>query len=159
MYKRQAYTAEPGDLRYTALTYDDTDAGNQPARFTAKYPNGQADDSDPNVIRMAEMHLTRAEANLRGGTNIGATPLEDVNAIRERAGLPALTSVTLDGILLERRKELAFEGHRRMDLLRNGRNLRPAGTALSAPGGPKTILPIPEAELNNNPNAEQNASY
>ncbi len=156
---QDAFLAQPGDVRYTDLTYDDTDAGNQPARFTAKYPNGATNESDPNVIRMAEMHLNRAEANFRGGTSIGDTPLNDVNAIRSRAGLTALTSVTLDDILLERRKELAFEGHRRMDLLRNGLNLKPDGGAISAPGAPKTIFPIPNTELIQNPNITQNPTY
>ncbi len=154
------YTSEPGDLRYTSLSIDDVDAGNNPARFTLKYPNGQNNDSDPNVLRMAEMYLNRAEANFRGGTSIGATPLADVNATRTRAGLPPLTGpITLDDILNERRKELAFEGHRRMDLLRNLRNLRPDNGAVSEAGGQKTILPIPDDELNNNGNITQNPGY
>ena len=149
---------EPGDLRRD-LSIDDVDAGNNPGVFTTKYPNGQNNDSDPNVLRMGEVYLTRAEANFRAGTSIGATPLEDVNTIRARAGLPALGSVTLQDILDERRIELAFEGHRRMDLLRNGENLRPGGGAVSAPGGNFTILPIPAVELQRNPNAVQNPGY
>ncbi|PRX56014.1 putative outer membrane starch-binding protein [Flagellimonas meridianipacifica] len=154
-----AFEAEPTDLRFTVLTFSDVDAGNNPGLFTNKYPNGATNESDPNVIRMGEIHLNRAEANLRGGTTIGATPLEDVNAIRARAGLPALGSVTLDDILLERRKELAFEGARRMDLLRNNQNLKPGGGAVTAPGANFVILPIPDDELNGNPNAQQNPGY
>ena len=108
---------------------------------------------------MGEIYLNRAEANLRGNTTIGDTPLNDVNAIRARAGLVALTAVTLEDVLLERRKELAFEGHRRMDLLRNNKNLKPENFPISAPGGNKTILPIPANEINMNPNAVQNTSY
>ena len=153
-----AFEEEPGDLRFD-LSIVDVDAGNNEARFTTKYPNGATGESDPNVLRMAEMYLNRAEANFRGGTSIGDTPLNDVNAIRERAGLSPLTAVTLDDILLERRKELAFEGHRRMDLLRNGLNLKPDNGAISAPGSDKVILPIPADELNTNPNAVQNPGY
>ena len=153
-----AFEAEPNDLRF-ALSFEDVDAGNNPARFTTKYPNGATSESDPNVLRMGEMYLNRAEANFRGGTNIGDTPLNDINAIRDRAGLAPLASVTLDDILLERRKELAFEGHRRMDLLRNNLNLKPDNGAISAPGSDKVILPIPTDELNANPNAVQNPSY
>jgi hypothetical protein len=156
----ETFAAQPGDKRYEELTKEGVDAGGNTSRFTLKYPNGQNNDSDPNVLRIGEMYLNRAEANLRGGTSIGATPLADVNAIRVRAGLdPLTTAVSLDDILLERRKEFAFEGHRRMDLLRNGKNLRPDNGAISDLGSPKTILPIPVSELTNNPNAIQNASY
>ncbi|QCW98895.1 RagB/SusD family nutrient uptake outer membrane protein [Aggregatimonas sangjinii] len=153
-----AFEEEPDDLRFE-LSFVDVDAGDNEARFTTKYPFGATNESDPNVLRMGEMYLNRAEANLRGGTNIGDTPLNDVNAIRERAGLDPLTTVTLDDILVERRKELAFEGHRRMDLLRNDLNLKPDNGAISAPGSDKVILPLPTDELNGNPNATQNPSY
>lgn len=157
-----AFTAEAGDLRFTTLSDDDVDAGNNPSRFTLKYPNGQNDDSDPNVIRISEMYLIRAEANFRNNSSIGDTPINDINRTRVRAGLPPLTgTITLDDILNERRKELAFEGFRRMDLLRNRRNLKPDNGALSAFGADKTILPIPDDELNNNPNIrdQQNPGY
>ena len=153
-----AFEAEPGDLRLD-ISILSVDAGNNDARFTSKYPNGATGESDPNVLRMAEVHLNRAEANFRAGTSIGDTPLNDVNAIRTRAGLAPLTSLTLDDILLERRKELCYEGHRRMDLLRNNRNLKPDNGAISAPGSDKVILPIPDDELNINPNAQQNPGY
>ncbi|WP_394974938.1 RagB/SusD family nutrient uptake outer membrane protein [uncultured Croceitalea sp.] len=153
-----AFEAEPGDLRLD-ISIISVDAGNNDARFTSKYPNGATGESDPNVLRMGEVYLNRAEANFRGGTSIGDTPLNDVNAIRTRAGLAPLTTLTLDDILLERRKELCFEGHRRMDLLRNNLNLKPDNGAISAPGSDKVILPIPDDELNINPNAQQNPGY
>ena len=99
---------------------------------------------------MTEAYLTRAEANFRNSSSIGAPALTDINDLRDRAGLPALTSLTLDIILNERRKELAFEGQRRMDLLRNNLSLRRTGMpqeAESAAGANKTILPIPNREV------------
>lgn len=57
---------------------------------------------------------------------------------------------------IERRKELCFEGHRRMDLLRNNLKIRPDGAAFSAPGIDKIIFPIPGDETTNNPNVTQN---
>ena len=154
------FEAEPGDARF-ALSFEDVDAGSNPARFTTKYPNGQNLDSDPNVLRMGEVYLNRAEANFRGGTSIGATPLSDINALRTRAGLAPLTGpITLDDILLERRKELAFEGFRRMDVLRNNGSLAPVGGgAVAAAGSDFVILPLPVTELNRNPNAVQNPGY
>lgn len=155
-----AYNEESGDLRFLNLTLNATDAGNNAdAIFTTKYPNAATQDSDPNVLRVTEMYLIRAEANLLNGSSIGDSPLNDINALRMRANLTSLTSVNLSQILTERRKELAFEGHRRMDLLRNNENLRPDNGAVSAAGANKVILPIPQIELDNNPNATQNTGY
>lgn len=150
------YMAEPGDLRFSMLSQAAFDAQNNDTFFTTKYPDIVNNASDGMVLRMTEMYLIRAEANLRGGTSVGDSPLNDINRLRTRAGLVNLSSVDLDGILLERRKELAFEGHRRMDLLRNNLNLRPAGGSESAPGADKVIFPIVDDELTNNPNITQN---
>ncbi|AWX43880.1 hypothetical protein HME9304_00872 [Flagellimonas maritima] len=150
------FAGEPGDRRFAELSQAATDAGGNDTFFTTKYPDIVNNASDGMVLRMADMYLMRAEANLRGGTAIGDTPLNDVNTVRARAGLPALVTVDLDAILLERRKEFCFEGLRRMDLLRNDRNLRPAGGAESAPGADKVIFPIVDDELTNNPNITQN---
>lgn len=92
------------------------------------------------------MYYIRAEANLQGGLSIGDTPINDINKVRERAGLTPLATVTLDDILNERRKEFFLEGHRRLDLLRNGRDLRPAGNpqaALATFGADRTIFQYP----------------
>ncbi|WP_422860880.1 RagB/SusD family nutrient uptake outer membrane protein [Flagellimonas sp. S174] len=151
-----AFAAEPGDRRFDELTQAATDAGGNDTFFTTKYPDVVNNASDGMVLRMADMYLMRAEANLRGGTSIGDTPLNDVNIVRARAGLAALGSVDLDAILLERRKEFCFEGLRRMDLLRNNLNLRPGGGPESAPGANKVIFPIVDNELVNNPNITQN---
>ena len=151
-----AFAAEPGDLRFTTLSQAATDAGGNDTFFTLKYPDVVNNASDGMVLRITEMYLIRAEANLRGGTSIGATPLEDINLLRDRAGLGPLGTVDLDAILNERRKELCFEGHRRMDLLRNNRNLRPGGGPESEPGANKVIFPIVEDETTNNPNITQN---
>lgn len=72
------------------------------------------------VIRIPEMYLTRAEANRRLNTNIGATPAQDlamvVNAVRTNTTAPS--NPTLDDILKERTRELLFEGLRIHDLKR-----------------------------------------
>jgi len=95
------------------------------------------------IIRLAELYLTRAEANFRLGTTVGATPLQDVNRTRQRAGLLPLVIVTLNDILLERRLELAHEGHRIHDIKRL------MGTADGfAYNADKLVLPIPVREIN-----------
>jgi hypothetical protein len=94
------------------------------------------------VIRLAELYLTRAEANFRLGTAVGATPLQDVNRTRQRAGLLPLVVVTLDDILLERRLELAHEGHRIHEIKRL------MGTADGfAYNADELVFPIPQREV------------
>lgn len=109
-----------------------------------------------NLIRLSEMYLIRAECNQRLGTTTGATPLADYNRIRQRAGLIAAGSVTLNNILLERRIELAFEGHRIHDQRRLKENVgtRPWND-------PKLLFPIPARELEANPKlkSQQNPGY
>ncbi|HZH96107.1 MAG TPA: RagB/SusD family nutrient uptake outer membrane protein, partial [Flavisolibacter sp.] len=107
------------------------------------------------VVRLAELYLTRAEANARLGTSVGASPLEDINRIRTRAGLAAsVVAPTIDEIYLERRKELAFEGFGIHDAKRFKRTID---------GMPwndnKLVFPIPFRELNANSNLVQNAGY
>ena len=113
------------------------------------------------------MYLTAAEA-LAEVNGPNATSLTLVNAIRTRAGLAAWTLDQVGSkdnfirlILNERRKELAFEGHRRMDLLRRGLPLRSSGpqAAAAVPGADKTVLPIPQREMDLNASLVQNSGY
>lgn len=157
-----AYESEPGDLRYTELTQIGIDAQGVESVFTAKYPDFQSFSDNAPILRITEMYLIRAEANVRNGSSIGDTPLNDLNILRDRAGLDPLTSVDIDDVLRERRKELAFEGgHRRMDLLRNGRSLR-EGLPFEGDsdlGDPLTIFPIPQEALDLTTQVEQNPGY
>jgi len=109
---------------------------------------------DVPVVRLSEMYLTRAEANQRNTTVVGAAPLSDVNAIRTRAGLPALTAVTLAYILKERKLELAFEGQ----FLPDSKRTQTAVGAL-AWNSPRLILPIPQREMDVNKQLVQNEGY
>lgn len=106
------------------------------------------------VVRSAEMYLTRAEANLRAGTALGAEPLDDVNLIRDRAGLDPLATVTLDAILKERYLELAFEGQGLSDAKRTRTNW--SGTAWNSM---YLILPIPMQDMDVNDKLVQNEAY
>jgi len=109
-----------------------------------------------NLIRLAEMYLIRAECNIRLSTITGATPLSDYNTVHVRAGLVPASSVTLANILLERRLELSYEGHRIHDQRRLHENV---GTLLYT--DPKLVFPIPFREIEANPNlkTQQNPGY
>lgn len=83
----------------------------------------------PIISRLAEMYLIRAEANYEKGGAVQAT-LDDINILRERAGIPLWTEANMataeNGgkkdihkiIEEERMLELAWEGHRRFDVFR-----------------------------------------
>ncbi|MBW4360864.1 RagB/SusD family nutrient uptake outer membrane protein [Flavobacterium taihuense] len=74
-------------------------------------------DNNTYIMRYAELLLIHAEAVLAGGGSTSdAGALKSINAVRRRAGLSNLTSVTFDDIFLERRKELCFEGDYWFDL-------------------------------------------
>lgn len=139
---------EPNDQR-SQLFYTDAVDAVRTIKFRNQYGNIQ-------VFRLAEMYLTRAEANFRAGTSVGASPLDDVNTIRERAGATPLTAgeLTLDAILKERRLELAFEGTYIHDLKRTKSSVgnRPYND-------PKLIFPIPLREVTTNPKLVQNQGY
>lgn len=108
------------------------------------------------VIRLAEMYLTRAEANFRLGTVVGDTPLNDINLIRNRVSLPDLTAgeLTLNAIIKERKLELAHEGSAIHDLKR----LKGSADGFSYSAN-AMVFPIPVREVNANPNLQQNPGY
>ncbi|RYZ45115.1 MAG: RagB/SusD family nutrient uptake outer membrane protein, partial [Sphingobacteriales bacterium] len=106
-------------------------------------------------IRLADTYLMEAEALIRGGGD-AVKAAGYLNAVRARVGLGPVAA-TLDNIALERRKELATEGHRWFDLVRTGK----AATALAFKGftaGKNEILPIPLTELTNT-KLVQNPNY
>jgi len=70
------------------------------------------------VYRYGGALLLLAECLVEQGKNAEALPY--INAVRQRAGLPALTEVTKQNVSDEMRHELAFENHRWTDLIRTG---------------------------------------
>ena len=112
------------------------------------------------IIRLAEMYLTRAEGNFREGTEVGNTPLNDLNLIRARVKLPAKTSISLEDILLERKLELAHEGQYFHDAKRTRRGILDSSSeVVYAFDDPRLIFPIPQREMDANPNLIQNETY
>jgi len=112
------------------------------------------------VMRLAEMYLTRAESNFRESTSVGDTPLNDINRIRTRVNLPAKTSLTLVEILQERKVELAHEGHISHDVKRTRGSIKDnTGSDVFAFDSPRMVFPIPQREMDANPNLIQNPGY
>ncbi len=106
------------------------------------------------VVRLAEMYLTRGEANLHAGTSVGATPLDDINTVRERSDASDLTSVSVSDFVDERFRELGFEGDRLNTLRRLKMNVG------NLPyNDPTLVVPIPLRDLQVNKNLVQNPGY
>ncbi|WP_316831228.1 RagB/SusD family nutrient uptake outer membrane protein [Pedobacter aquatilis] len=139
-------TYAANDDRINAF-YDDGDM------YTSKYANPYGNVS---VMRLAEMYLIRAEANVRlaPATPIGGrTPLQDLAVVRSRAGLTT-TTATLANILAERKLELAFEGFALHDAKRTQTNIGSLAWNSNA-----LVFPIPQREMDANKNLVQNPGY
>ena len=135
---------ESGDKRLN--TYDSS-------KWIGKFSNQFGNIS---VIRLAEMYLIRAEANLRlepASPVGGVTPTADLATVRSRVGLPSVTA-TLANILKERKYEFAFEGFALHDAKRTQTNI--GSIAWNAD---KLVFPIPQREMDANPNLVQNPGY
>lgn len=113
------------------------------------------------VIRISEMYLIRAEANAKLGKLKEAG--DDLNLIRKRAGLTEIATfatqkAVLDEMEIQRRLELAFEGHRWFDLKRWRRDVVKTTGTVSF-GETRTIAPLPNGEILANKNLVQNPGY
>lgn len=159
----------PTDVRQSVLIPYYTKSGS-PAVIAYKYQNeyNTKDKDNLKVIRLSEVYLIAAEASLPVNENDARMYLNDVAEIRDPgfAGYTSTGTVLFNDIITERRKELAFEGDRYYDLNRLEMDI----TRVSNPGsitGPLSIpfsdfhriAPIPQTELQANPNIEQNPGY
>jgi len=134
--------------------------------FVNKYTSFTGDHSDTKVIRMSEMYLIAAEASYPSNT---ADALKYVNEVTSRRGATAIASsgsALLEDIITERRKELAFEGERYLDMQRLQRNIArsknyPASALSIEFSNYRRIMPIPQGELDANPNikSQQNPGW
>jgi hypothetical protein len=128
-------------------------------------------DGSQNIIiyRLADVLLLKAEALNEQNDVAGANDL--VTEIRARVNLPELTindQATMRlAIERERRLELAFEGQRWYDLVRTDRAIPVMQAVTDGKGvnlgysltAQKLIWPIPQSEMDQNPNLTQNEGY
>ncbi|OHX66872.1 RagB/SusD family nutrient uptake outer membrane protein [Flammeovirga pacifica] len=184
-----AFDAEGDVVRKSAaILYEDITAwrdqywsnvgeGSTNLPFAYKWRNPMAWSSTDRqyILRYADMLLVKAEA-LNELNDINGAAIE-VNKVRARVGLNHLTSdkmtsqeVMRNTILNERRLEFAQEGMRWEDLQRHGQlvntmsNLKEFDKDANAfvnydMNQDKILLPIPQVEMNRNPNLEQNPGY
>lgn len=141
-----------------------------------KWQNRRSDNSTPSdasfsdtdipLFRLAEIYLTRAEAQYRLGGN-DAQVIDDVNVLRNRAHATPITSVNLNMLIDEWCREFYMEGRRRSDLVRFGL-FTGSKYIWDFKGGVSTgtsvdkrfnVYPIPATDVSNNPNMTQNTGY
>ncbi len=125
-------------------------------------PGGQAHGNEFVLFRLSDVMLAKAEAHNESGI---AGALGIVNQIRNRAGLPdASCSGQADCrelIMAERHRELLYEISRRQDLIRSG-GYTDAGSAWSWKAnndGFRVLHPVPQLQIDANPNLTQNPGY
>lgn len=130
------------------------------------------------ILRMAEVMLNKAEAYTKLSSPNDAAALSALDAVRSQRYSGFVSGgetgqALKDAIYLERRLELAFEGHRFYDIKRNGWDINrdatsgdvadgsgtpPAFATLTA-GDTRFQLPIPQDAINSNTNLVQNPGY
>ncbi len=125
---------------------------------------GAAAGNDIPAIRYADILLSRAEAlnEISGPTQ---TAIDLINEVRTRAGITELslagfTKETLrETILQERGWELFFEGKRREDMIRQEVFISNAVSRGKNAQDYHVLFPIPQVELDANPDLVQNPGY
>jgi hypothetical protein len=148
----------------TSVSYVTISGSNEVAKFfpdgfdstadPAYGPNARNAGNDYIALRYADVLLMHVEAIMAGGASTdNSAAVSSFQAVRDRAGLTAaVSSVSKDDLLVERRVELAFENQRWFDLLRFG----VAESILGAHAtemdyvfdARKLLLPIPAREIN-----------
>jgi hypothetical protein len=134
--------AHPSGDKRLAINNSTTTTGT-----TLKYTRTATRDDYFNCVRYAEVALTIAEAAAQTGDL--ATATAQLNVIRNRAGLAATTATTaaalITDILLQRRLELAYEGHYWFDLRRTNTILAALPTYTQTY---RYLFPLPNREVN-----------
>ncbi|MBB5436922.1 hypothetical protein HDC92_000586 [Pedobacter sp. AK017] len=135
--------------------------------FPNKYKSAVAGAENEVMLRLGEQYLIRAEARAMQNK---ATAVDDINAIRTRAGgislLPATIpqATLLAAIAKERQTELFTESaHRFFDLKRTGKIDEVMTSINGLKGitwaGYMALWPIPPADIIQNPNIKPNPGY
>ena len=126
-------------------------------------------DTDFPIFRLADVYLMLAECQVVGGVS-GIDGIAKFNEIRNRAGISSISNPTKQDIIDERARELAWECHRRTDLVRF--NLLTTSDYIWAHKGMNSntgmprgvdskynLFPLASSDVMSNPNLVQNPGY
>ncbi|MBB6612645.1 RagB/SusD family nutrient uptake outer membrane protein [Pontibacter sp. Tf4] len=155
------------DVRGVKSLFNSKDINGTPHYFTRKYGKGGVNATNVKLLRLSEMYLIRAEAAAELNNLTQAN--QDLNLIRLRADTAAAEleitdkPALLDAILLERRKELAFEGNLHFDLMRRKQGISRTDCRAQVCSLPyeddRLVLPLPKSTTDVNPKLKQNPGY
>lgn len=170
------YTGEPAMTRQgnpliftkeVPLTGASEAAGYRPLKWPVDPSDPSGDQAnDYAFFRLAEMYMIVAEASWRLGNDGQA--LSMLNELRARAFDPPRTltmaDVQAEGgmeqfILNERSREFHSEAKRRQDLIRFGQFTSGSWEHKSPSGDFRALFPVPQSQLDANPNLTQNPGY
>ncbi len=154
-----------GDVRKSL--YVPGTRGGAAAIFVTKYPNTNGTDiSDTKVVRLSDIYLIAAEASLPANEADALLYANYITSRRNAGPIGSTGAALFEDIITERRKELAFEGDRYLDLNRLKRDVV---RSTNFPSTARTILftdyrrvlPIPQSELDANSNirSQQNPGW
>lgn len=158
-------TFEPGDARKKYWTAS-VSIGGKPYYYPYKYKNrvaGAATTEDYMMFRLGELYLNQAEALANQGKTDSA--LADLNKVRTRASLAAITTVASQAALLkaiahERQVELFCEwGARWFDLKRTGAIDSVLSAEKTGWQSFDALYPVPLNEILDNSYLTQNPAY
>ncbi|MEH6679462.1 MAG: RagB/SusD family nutrient uptake outer membrane protein [Sediminicola sp.] len=152
----------------TALQSDDTgwDEGAMSIKYEVEVGGLSNMSNDMVLFRLADMMLLKAEALMRlAGGEATSEAVDLVNQVRARNfeadaenAQYTTSNLTMDELLDERGRELAYEMHRREDLIRFGK-FNDEWWEKSASAEHRQLFPIPATVLTANPELEQNPGY
>lgn len=147
------------DVR-SSMIKDQTDT-DEPGYYPAKYPgrNGSIYVNNPKIIRLSEVYLIAAEASYY--VSGGAAAASYINAIDEKriTGYTDVASVTIDDILFEYEKEMFAENQIAFAYWRNKKSVTNFLGDVINYDNDRTVLPIPQREIDYNSAIIQNAGY
>jgi tetratricopeptide (TPR) repeat protein len=173
---------DPSDVRWGIMDYDETYSETGVKRYGScrkytgvdlKGDKGSTSAVNIKVIRLSEIYLIAAEAAFPTNKELAASYLKEIRKRSPNLPAPTATTITMQMIKDERSKELFCEGQRFFDMIRwnesitfNDDFISPAVVITHRPKTIdrtfyKTILPIPQAEIDANPaiKSQQNPGY
>lgn len=158
---------DEGDVRLATFVGDGVDRDQVPVKRVNKYKGSDANVGlvDAKMVRSSEMQLIRAEVAAQSDLATANRLLNELRAKRIEGWVDQTYSSKndlIEQLLLERRRELCFEGHRFFDLRRYGRSIyKPIIDKKLEAGNFRWLMPIPTGELQGNPvlAKQQNPGY
>ncbi len=159
----QYFLANPNDIR-SKVVKDQTDAASNPAYYPGKFP-GRAGSAtplyvnNPKIVRLSEMYLIAAEGY--ANTNKADKAAEKLNDLRANRieGYTDVATATIDDVIKEYTIEMFCENQSAFASWRNKKSITNQAGKVVNYNDNQTILPIPQREIDINPDLAQNPGY